>query len=95
MAEIDFEEFMKSSTLHRDDFPYTVPESNRLAEALSALLVEDEFTSADFEKMAYLRERLMNQKILLDQATELLRLFIAENFTFSDLLHVSGVPDLW
>jgi len=95
VAEIDFEEFMKSSTLHRDDFPYTVPESNRLAEALSVLLVEDEFTSADFEKMAYLQERLVNQKVLLDEATKLLRVFIAQNFTFSDLLHVSDAPDIW
>jgi hypothetical protein len=59
---------------------------NKLVEALSVLLVEDEFTASDFEKVRYLRDRLKNQAKLLEQALPMLREFIASNFTISDVL---------
>jgi len=60
--------------------------SNNLVESLSVLLVEDEFTASDFEKVRYLRDRLRNQANLLEKAMPALRAFIASNFTISDAL---------
>jgi hypothetical protein len=60
--------------------------ANNLVEALSVLLIEDEFTASDFEKLRYLRDRLKVQAGLLNQVLPMLRDFIASNFTISDAL---------
>jgi hypothetical protein len=88
VLELDIEALAEASSIPiSDDPPFGPPESNELARALATLLVEDEFTADDFEKVAYLRDRLRNQKVVLEVAVELLRKFIAANFTVADLLY--------
>lgn len=74
----------KSQNRHLLDMPRHP--SNKLVECLSVLLIEDEFTASDFDKVQYLRDRLRHQRRLLEQAMPALRAFIASNFTISDAL---------
>jgi hypothetical protein len=60
---------------------------NGLVEALAVLLIEEEFSASDFDKLAYLRDRLRAQKAALETAGTDLRSFLANQFNFSDLLY--------
>jgi hypothetical protein len=89
MAEIDFEAIIKSQKFvgrpvkEESFFPDA---TNKLVEALSVLLVEDEFTASDFEKVKYLRDRFQRQAKSLEKTLAMLREFIASNFTIADVL---------
>ena len=67
-------------------YVFVMKEPNKLVEALSLLLVEDEFTASDFKKVRYLRDRLQNQAKLLEKVLPKLQEFIRANFTMSDVL---------
>lgn len=87
VANIDLDEIIRASRMDTDQrtaIPGRRP--NKLVEALSVLLIEDEFTAADFEKLKYLRDRLKKQAGLLNQTLPMFREFIASNFTISDVL---------
>jgi hypothetical protein len=91
LDKIDIDQVMKAQhVIGEPGKPESIsvfPEaSNKLVEALSVLLVEDEFTASDFEKVSYLRNRLRNQANLLEKVLPMLREFIASNFTISDVL---------
>jgi hypothetical protein len=89
IEEIDFDAIIKAQQLAgrpvKEERFFPDP-TNRLVEALSVLLVEDEFTAADFEKVTWLRDRLQRQAKLLKKTLPRLREFIASNFTISDVL---------
>jgi hypothetical protein len=76
----------RSIGVGKNKYTLVIQEPNKLVEALSTLLVEDEFTASDFEKVSYLRDRLQNQAKLLKKTLVRLRKFIASNFTMSDVL---------
>jgi hypothetical protein len=87
IADINLDEIVEASKFENcqsGDVPERAP--NKLVDALSVLLVEDEFTASDFEKVHYLRDRLRKQAALLEKTLPMLRDFIASNFTISDLL---------
>jgi hypothetical protein len=77
---------LRSIPTGKRKYTHVVREPNKLVEALSVLLVKDEFTASDFEKVRYLRDRLRMQATLLERVLPMLRQFIAENFTLSDIL---------
>jgi hypothetical protein len=79
-------ERLRAIPVGKHKYKLVVQEQNKLVEALSVLLVKDEFTASDFEKVRYLRDRLKNQAKLLERALPMLRKFIASNFTISDVL---------
>jgi hypothetical protein len=87
IADIDLDEIVGASNFENrqsGDVPGRAP--NKLVDALSVLLLEDEFTASDFEKVHYLRDRLRKQAALLQKTLPILRDFIASNFTISDAL---------
>ena len=87
IADINLDEIIEASEFDDrqfDDLPGRAP--NKLVDVLSVLLVEDEFSASDFEKIRWLRDRLRKQAGLLEKALPMLRDFIASNFTISDAL---------
>jgi hypothetical protein len=79
-------ERLRAIPVGKHKYKLVVQEQNKLVEALSVLLVKDEFTASDFEKVRYLPDRLKNQAKLLERALPMFREFIASNFTISDVL---------
>src|SRR5205823_12288115 len=87
IADINLDEIVEASNVENrqtDGIPGRAP--NNLVDALSVLLLEDEFTASDFEKVHYLRDRLRKQAALLEKTLPIFRDFIASNFTISDAL---------
>jgi hypothetical protein len=79
-------ERLRAIPVGKHKYKLVVQEQNKLVEALSVLLVKDEFTASDFEKVSYLRDRLQNQANSLERVLPMLQKFIAANFTMSDIL---------
>jgi len=83
---------VRSMPTGKRKYTHVVEEPNKLVEALSVLLVEDEFTASDFEKVRYLRNRLQQQANLLKKVLPKLQEFIRANFTISDLVGYHSSP---
>ena len=50
--------------------------------------MEDSLLPSDFEKLAFLRDRLRNQKDCLDKALTGMRELLVQNFTIQDLEYI-------